>query len=99
MTNILHTKSQCSLTQHSLQVTPRCLALSLAASASLGCMYGRPSVMECDMHYARVNVQDHGKPSDIWFVWDRTYHYDLVSSIYLSHSIAYTVKPVYRDQH
>ncbi len=28
------------------------------AHASVGCMYGRPSVIECDMHYARASVTE-----------------------------------------
>ncbi len=28
------------------------------AHASVGCMYGRPRMTECDMHYARASVME-----------------------------------------
>ncbi len=36
----------------------RYLTLRYLTHVSVGCMYGRPSVMECDMHYARACVME-----------------------------------------
>ncbi len=57
MTAILLTELQCSLTGHALQADmPDVWRQVWLACASVGCMYGRQSVTECDMHYARASV-------------------------------------------
>ncbi len=57
MIDILLTEHQCSLPQQSMHAPQADIWHQVwLAHASLGFMYGRPSVTECDMHYARSSV-------------------------------------------
>ncbi len=67
MRDILLIEHQCILTQHALQADMPANYNAhrdvwhqvWLACASLGCMYGRPSVTECDMHYVGASVMEH----------------------------------------